>query len=542
MAAGPLQPSGRVIAGGRLLLASLFLLAVWADDSQPTRWHEAVYALLGAYVAWSLAVTFMVWNDWWRDARLAAPAHIIDVAVFMTMLYATAGYTSPYFIFFIFILLAAAIRWGWRETAVTAGAIAAIYFASGLTLGPSPEAEVQQFIVRTGHLLTISAILIWFGANQWAALPRLGFGEDTHDPVAGDPFLASLQSGMAAIGARRGTLLWREAIGDEIEVARASPDGTSRSTIERGTALPSLPGNFLFRLDRDRLLMRADASRWRFLSAAATLPREFRDHLDSATDGLAIPIATGAAEGYVVFQDIRALSTDHLDFAPRLARDMAARLQEAELFAAVEERSMAKARVAVARDLHDSVVQFLAGLGFRLEALKRSPGAVGELGDNLAELKDTVMTEQRQLRAFIKGLRTGQPISLNDLTRDCASLCALLSRQWNIDCACACKAETGWVPLRTQLDVHHLLREAVANAVRHGAAKHVTVVMHREEKHLTLTVTDDGQGFAGAAAGEDVPPPTSLNGRVREAGGVLKVHSKAGETSVVIRLPVEEAA
>ena len=242
-----------------------------------------------------------------------------------------------------------------------------------------------------------------------------------------------------------------------------------------------------------------------------------------------------------LLHEVRALSTDHLDFAPRLARDMAVRLQEAELFAAVEERSMAKARVAVARDLHDSVVQFLAGLGFRLEALKRSPAAVGELGDNLAELKDTVMTEQRQLRAFIKGLRTGKPISLNDLTRDCASLCALLSRQWNIDCACACKSEAGWVPLRTQLDVHHLVREAVANAVRHGGAKQVRVAMQREEKHLSLTVTDDGQGFAAAAEGREIAPPASLNGRVREAGGTLKVRSEAGETAVVIRLPVEDA-
>jgi len=541
LAAGALQPSGRVIAGGRLLLATLFLLAVFADNSQPTRWNAAVYTLLAVYVAWSLALTLLVWRDWWRDARLAAPAHVIDVAVFMTMLYATQGYTSPYFTFFIFILLAAAIRWGWRETAVTAGAIIVIYFAAGLTWGPSPDVEVQQFIIRTGHLLIISAILIWFGANQWAAWPRFGIAENPHRSVGGDPFIASLRAGMATIGARRGTLLWRQALGREIDLVRVTGEDGSRSAVPRGTDLPRLLGNFLFRLDKDRLLMRADASRWQFLGAAEILPAEFREHLDG-TEGLAIPIATGTAEGYVVFQDVRALSTDHLDLAPRVARDMAVRLQEAELFDAVEERSMAKARVAVARDLHDSVVQFLAGLGFQLEALKRSPAAVGQLGDDLAELKDTVMTEQRQLRAFIKGLRTGKPISLNDLTRDCASLCALLSRQWNIDCACACKAETGWVPLRTQLDVHHLVREAVANAVRHGGAKHVTVALRREEKDLSLTVTDDGQGFATAPNGADPPPPASLNGRVREARGTLEVHSKPGETAVVIRLPVEEAA
>ena len=190
---------------------------------------------------------------------------------------------------------------------------------------------------------------------------------------------------------------------------------------------------------------------------------------------------------------------------------------------------MGKARVAVARDLHDSVVQFLAGLGFRLEALKRSPAAAGELAEGLAELKETVMTEQRQLRAFIRGLRTGKPISLHELSRDCASLCDLLARQWGIGCTSVCKPGQGWVPLRVQLDVQQLIREAVANAVRHGGATSVKVSMAREQDLLRLTVADNGSGFEPAAAGKPTPLPASLNARVREARGTLEVESAAGE-------------
>ena len=203
---------------------------------------------------------------------------------------------------------------------------------------------------------------------------------------------------------------------------------------------------------------------------------------------------------------------------------------------------MARARVAVARDLHDSVVQFLAGLGFRLEALRRSPNVEGELADSIADLKEMVMTEQRQMRAFIKGLRTGKPISLHDLTRECALLCQLLSRQWNINCSCACRPGPGWIPLRTQLDVQHLVREAVANAVRHGDATRVSVGMSREDDRLCLRVIDNGRGFPAAADGKQVPPPASLNARVREVRGELEVRSAPGDTAVVIRLPMEDAA
>lgn len=234
------------------------------------------------------------------------------------------------------------------------------------------------------------------------------------------------------------------------------------------------------------------------------------------------------------------LSTDLLDVAPQLARDMAARLQETALFASAEERSMAKARVAVARDLHDSVVQFLAGLGFKLEALNRSPEAAGALGKSLAELKEAVMTEQRHLRAFIRGLKTGGPVSLRTLSRDCDSLCDLLARQWNIDCSFAGMSGPGSVPMSTQLDVHHLVREAVANAARHGQASQVRVSLSREDGGIRLTVADDGSGFAaGANTGGDIAVPASLGGRVNEAGGAIEVTSAPGDTRIVIRLPVE---
>ena len=541
MQVGPLQSSGRVIAGGRLLLASLFLVAIWSATGRPARGNLPSYLLLGTYFAWSLWVTLVIWHDWWQDARLAAPAHVIDVAVFMVMLTLTAGYASPYFTFFIFILLAAAIRWGWKETSVTAAAIIAVYFSVGLLLGPDPKTELQPFIVRTGHLLIISAILIWFGANQWVPWRRLGPRQDFSDAIQGDAFIAALQAGMAAVGARRGMLVWRESADQEMDLVRITPESTSRGPANASVELSDLPGEMLFDLPRDRALMRAEAGRWVFLKASNILPPKFHGGLE-LTEGLVVPIATGTTEGLAVVQDVRALSTDHLDFAPRLAREMAEQLQEAALFAAVEEHSMARARVAVARDLHDSVVQFLAGLGFRLEALRRSTRLEGEVADSIADLKEMVMTEQRQMRAFIKGLRTGKPISLYDLTRDCASLCQLLSRQWNIDCACACRPGPGWIALRTQLDVQHLVREAVANAVRHGDATRVSVGMSREDDRLCLRVIDNGRGFPAAADGKQVPPPASLNARVREVRGELEVRSAPGDTAVVIRLPMEDAA
>jgi signal transduction histidine kinase len=535
---GPLQPSGRVIASGRLLLAFLFLVAGWANSGQSA--PGMTLPLLSFYFAWALGVTLLVWNSWWLDARLAAPAHVVDVTVFMIMLYSSEGYTSPYFIFFIFILLSAAIRWGWKETAVTSAAIVGIYFAAGLLRGPSPALEVEPFIIRTGHLLTLSAILIWFGSHRWFSGQSVEQGATPLTPIGGDTFMTALQSGMAALGARQATLFWQETADEDVAVFRMDEGEAKPPPAGTVATIPPLPGALLFDPRKDRLLMRIGASRWRFLRASAVLPAGLSNFIAKGA-GLAVPIASGTAAGLAVFQGVPALSTDHLDFAPRLAAEMAARVQAAALLAAVEERSMGKARVDVARDLHDSIVQFLAGVGFQLEALNRSPAATGALGKSLAELKDTVMAEQRHLRAFVRGLRTGKPVSLRDLARDCASLCQLLARQWNIECDFAGKSGSGRVSVRTQLDIQHLVREAVANAVRHGDAKKVTVSMRRDGDQLHLAVADDGRGFALSAAGGQPTPPRSLRARVRDARGDLEVRSKPGDTIILIRLPMEAA-
>ena len=89
------HPSARVIALGRLLLATLFLLAILIDVSQPAKAPTITYALLGAYVVFAAALVFVTWNNWWLEARLAGPAHAVDILLFVLLVFVTEGYTSP---------------------------------------------------------------------------------------------------------------------------------------------------------------------------------------------------------------------------------------------------------------------------------------------------------------------------------------------------------------------------------------------------------------------------------------------------------------
>jgi signal transduction histidine kinase len=92
-----------------------------------------------------------------------------------------------------------------------------------------------------------------------------------------------------------------------------------------------------------------------------------------------------------------------------------------------------------------------------------------------------------------------------------------------------------------QLDLQQLLREAVANAVRHGRASRIDVDVGVEQGELRMEVKDNGSGFL-PGKGKTTAPPWSLKERVDRAHGSLSLFSEPGCTNLVITLPLAGAA
>jgi len=86
-----------------------------------------------------------------------------------------------------------------------------------------------------------------------------------------------------------------------------------------------------------------------------------------------------------------------------------------------------------------------------------------------------------------------------------------------------------------------MLREAVANAVRHGGADRVDVGLAIEKGHLRLSVVDNGTGFA-QANGNKLIEPRSLKERVERANGSLRLVTSPGSTNIVISVPLAGVA
>ena len=521
------------------MLAAVFLLAVWVDDSQPTNAAPETYALLIAYAIGSILVAAAVWNSWWRDALLSGPAHIVDIMVFTLLMFGTQGYTSPFFLSFVFILLAAAIRRGWRETAMTAAALIALYVTAGATAGVGDEAfEWQRFIIRGGHLLILSAILIWFGVNQGVGAARLADDSLPDASLDESPLQVALDSSMLAIDAGSAMLVWHAHDSDALTLLRSSSGGepNSRTIAAHRLTAERISTPFLFDLKRDRALTRDRDGRTRWLKATQVLDRWLVADRQ-ALEGLAIPLQTETASGLLLLCDIDGLSVDQIDVGRQVAAAIEWQIQRHALLAMVKQTAVTGARASLSRDLHDSIVQFLAGATFRVEAASRAARLGEDVVAELAELKRLLLEEQQELRSAIGALRKDE-VPLPELAEDIGRLCARLSRQWDVDCSFTAQVPEEMVPMNLHLDTHQLVREAVANAVRHAGAKVVRVKLSLEQRNLLLEVTDEGGN--GESSGERLPAgaPWSLRERVDEANGTLMLASRDGATTVSVKLPL----
>lgn len=529
--------SGRVISLARAMLASLFLIAVWIDPSQPVFLASITYALLAAYAAISIAIAVATWNSWWLDARLAGPAHIVDIAMFSALVFLTAGYTSPFFVFFLFAMLSAAIRWGWRETAVTAAALTLLYLGAGLfvALSSQEEFELQRFIVRTGHLLILSALLIWFGVNLESARKTVEV-----DPLdSGTPSGAVYEALMEATAnsARAEEILLLRNGGFDGSLLRWANGRAGSIDIEGSLLRPEGQGRvFLYDLEHNRALIYQPGRAPRFIPVSQYLHHE-RSGAAGLTAGLAIPVNHSSRPFTLFIQGIKGLSADHLRFGEELGSTLAESLRRWDLLQAMEEGGESRARLSLARDLHDSVVQFLAGAAFRVEGMIRN-GPGEDVEDELKELKKLLMQEQVDLRTYIGLLQSDHETSLEIAAEELKSLAGKLASQWDVDCRFQSSGPNQMIPMRLHLDAQLLVREAFANAVRHGKARTIRLNVEADRSDLRISIIDDGEGFPPEDIAADTLRPRSLSERVSEAGGELSLESDVNGTSVTIVLPL----
>jgi two-component system, NarL family, sensor kinase len=228
-----------------------------------------------------------------------------------------------------------------------------------------------------------------------------------------------------------------------------------------------------------------------------------------------------------------------LPLAASLARRLRRGSREREELLQRAVDASADERRRIAGDLHDGVVQDLAGLSFGLSAAAERTAARGE-EDAAAELRGGGEQARQSVRALRSLLVEIYPPSLRQ-----AGLASALSDL--VSGATTRGLETRVdAPKELDLDpedealLFRVAQESVRNAVAHAGAHRLTVVVSQDAERTGLTVADDGRGFdpAGVGAGEGHFGLALLRDLAHERGGELSVDSTPGAgTRVTIEVP-----
>ena len=223
--------------------------------------------------------------------------------------------------------------------------------------------------------------------------------------------------------------------------------------------------------------------------------------------------------------------------ARRLQRSQAER--ETLLVRAVE--SSATERRRIAADLHDGVVQDLAGMSYSLNAASDriasqvDPELAAALRENAARARGAI----RQLRTLLVEIHppnlhsAGLGAALTDL------LAPLAAKGIETELDVPTEIE---VSVEMEQLLFRAAAEAIRNVQRHSQAKHVAVRIRATADTLRLVVADDGVGFSASERedrrGQGHVGLSLLEELARRRGGHLELDSATGTgTSLMLELP-----
>ena len=507
--------------------------------------HWVVSLLLRAYFAYSILAVLVTF--WRGPVRLPISSHITDLFVFLILMLLTDGPASPFFVYFMFSLITATLRWQWRGTLWTGVFVLAIYAAMALPpVKGAPDFELHRAFIR-GVYLGVAALLIgYLGAYQERLQSDLATLAAWPRSAPRDLETAAreiLEQATAIARAGRAVLIWEEKEEPWVHLAEQTPAGF-RLTREGPDAFDALLAPAM-----------GDAT---FLSenAAAANPTVMVDSTSSAIRQigspvgpmfktrfavvavLSAPVTSDDFRGRLFLLDVSQMTIDDLRVADILGRHASAHLNQFYLLQRLRETAAQAERVRLARDLHDGILQSLTASALQLEMaaqlIDRDPS---EARTRLGEIARIIEAEQAELRSFITELRPkprAQPaapaIDRAFLSR-VRQLTHRLSQQWRIHIDLIVEPLASEPTGRVARELYRLLHEAIVNAARHARASAVRVELGGGGDRFSMSVTDNGTGFPFKGR-YDLPAllraeygPATLIERTAGLGGELVVES-----------------
>jgi signal transduction histidine kinase len=570
----------RWLATARVFLAVSALVAIRMDPTELGH-SNAAYGLFVFYLANGILIMMLLRRRQQSTAAFRFMVHAADVVwpAFISLF--AEGPRSPFFLFFVFVLTAAAYRWGMWETLSTAAAEVVLlwgesfvllhkwaergsrlpwHLGSGLQINVS-EFEPSRLFMLSVYLLVMGLLLGYLAEQQKqlraekAAVTRMLATVRVEAGLTGT--LQQMCGEIASIYAASRLLI----VSQEIHSHRSflGELGNAGSTAPEFVWLDSNPRDAKMYLDDfpgEVCYAKQERNRWSVTAldgegnavtgpSTASLARLQEKQPFQSLITMAFIFGSEWRGRLFVFEPSwRGETQEELRFLLDVLHQVGPAVYNVYLLHRLRRRASAAERARFARELHDGAVQSLIAVEMQVDVLRRqSETSPAIVGGELRRIQGLLRDEVLKLRELMQQMKSIDVDSRRLFTVIVDSV-ERFQRETGISARFVSDIEKLEMPDKICRELLRIVQEGLVNARKHSRARHVLVRLMTNADHWTLTIEDDGKGFpfSGRHTQEELDKmgkgPAIIKERVRLIEGALTVESNPGQgTRLEVKVP-----
>jgi signal transduction histidine kinase len=194
-------------------------------------------------------------------------------------------------------------------------------------------------------------------------------------------------------------------------------------------------------------------------------------------------------------------------------------------------------RARIAHDLHDGTIQTLYAMGLECDSLANREDFPGEVREAMTSVVTRLNELIGDIRGYITMLEAATTSTEPELTRDLAFIIRQIVPPSIATVVNISAAALQMFSLRETEDLLYVAREALSNAMRHGAPSKIAVDLRQSTDATVLTIQDNGVGFDQATVRKGLGSVT-MRTRADRLGAELTVIGIPGMgTTVRVSIP-----
>lgn len=559
------------LATARVILAISALVAIRMDPTELGH-SWAAYGLFVFYMANGSLIMMLLRRRQQSTAAFRLMVHAGDIVWPALISIFSEGPRTPFFLFFVFVLAAAAYRWGVWETLGTAAAEVALlwvesFFLLHVSLGPGGslpwpglsglrvnvgEFEPKRLFMLSVYLIVMGLLLGYLAEQQKHLRAEKAVVTGLLSRIRVEAGLTGtiqqiFDSIMSMYGASRLVVASQEShshrvfLGALEKSTNASPaefQWLESAARDAKTYLDDFPGDVCY--------ASVDGDRWSTLA------------LDQ--DGTQIPVANLAAVSQLrQAQDFNSVITvaflfggewrgrvflfnpawrgekqEELRFLLNLVRQVGPAVYNVYLLHRLRRRAGAAERARFARELHDGAVQSLIAVEMQVDVIRRQAEAEKPISGELGRIQGLLREEVLKLRELMQQMKAIE-VDKERLLGVLNDTVERFQRETGISARFVTDINELDMPQRVCRELLRIVQEGLVNVRKHSGARHALVRLAANPSRWSLTLEDDGKGFSftGRLNQDEMDEarkgPMIIKERVRLIAGQLTVESNPGQ-------------